>query len=170
MKIDLNADLGESFGPYTMGNDAAMLDIVSSANVACGFHGGDPTVMADTVTTCIDRGVAIGAHSGFRDIEGFGRRRIMGSSDGQMAAMLAYQIGALQGIAVSQGAALTHVKLHGALGNMASEDLALAIVCLGAVQALDASLAVMAMASTALEAAADQLGLRAAREIYADRA
>ena len=170
MKIDLNADLGESYGPYTIGDDEAMLDIVSSANVACGFHGGDPSVMTLTVERCMARGVAIGAHPGFRDIEGFGRRRMVGVSDAELAASIIYQIGALDGVARAQGASLSHVKLHGALANMASEDLAMATVCMSAVRAVDASLPVLAMASTALESAATSLGIRAAREIYADRA
>ncbi len=168
--IDLNADLGESFGPYRMGNDEAMLDIVSSANIACGFHAGDPTVMARTVKLCITKGVAIGAHPGFRDIEGFGRRRIHGIPPGELQAMLAYQIGALQGVAAAQGARVGHVKLHGALANMASEDLDLATTCVAAIQSVDPGLVVVAMASTALETAATRLGAPCAREVYADRA
>lgn len=168
--IDLNADLGESYGPYVMGDDAAMLDIVSSANVACGFHGGDPLVMMRTVERCVERGVSIGAHPGFADVQGFGRRRVHGLSDEELQALVIYQVGALRGAAAAHGATVRHVKLHGALANMASEDLALATTCLAAAQRVDRALRVMAMAGTALERAARSLGAPAIREVYADRA
>ena len=170
MTIDLNADLGESYGPYRMGNDEAMLDIVSSANIACGFHAGDPTVMARTVNLCMEKGVSIGAHPGFNDVEGFGRRRIQGIGAAELQAMLAYQIGALQGIAAAHGATVRHVKMHGALANMASEDLVLATTCIAGVQAVDAELVIVAMASTALERAGTELDAPIVREVYADRA
>ncbi len=170
MQIDLNADLGESYGPYRMGSDDAMLDIVSSANVACGFHAGDPLVMTNTVALCVAKGVQIGAHPGFADIQGFGRRRILGLEPTELQAMIIYQVGALQGVATAQGARVQHVKLHGALANMASEDLELARTALGAVHDLDPSLMVLAMAGNALETAADEVGLKAIREVYADRA
>ncbi|MEM1046697.1 MAG: 5-oxoprolinase subunit PxpA [Pseudomonadota bacterium] len=167
--IDLNADLGESFAAWTMGNDEAMLDIVTSANIACGFHAGDPTVMDRTVRTCLNKGVGIGAHPGFDDLTGFGRRRIHGIEPHTMKAMLVYQIGALSGIAAANGTRVRHVKVHGALGNMASEDLAIARVYADAVGAVDPDLIVVAMAATALEEAVLEADLTIAREIYADR-
>lgn len=167
--IDLNADLGESFGAWTMGNDDAMLDIVTSANIACGFHAGDPAVMDGTVRTCLDKGVGIGAHPGFDDLTGFGRRRIHGVEPHKLKAMLIYQIGALSGIAAANGTTVRHVKVHGALGNMASEDLAIARIYADAVGAVDRDLIVVAMAATALEQAVLDADLTIAREIYADR-
>jgi len=169
-RIDLNADLGESHGPYVMGNDPAMLDIVSSANVACGFHGGDPLVMMRTVELCVERRVSIGAHPGFADVQGFGRRRIHGLSDEELRALVIYQVGALRGATDALGSKVRHVKLHGALANMASEDVGLASTCLGAVQKVDPELSIMAMAGTALEVAAHSLGAPVIREVYADRA
>lgn len=169
-RIDLNADLGESYGPYVMGDDAAMLDIVSSANVACGFHGGDPLVMMQTVGRCVDRGVSIGAHPGFADVQGFGRRRVHGLTDDELQALVIYQVGALRAAAAAHGTSVRHVKLHGALANMASEDRDLATTCLAAVQRVDPELRVMAMSGTALEEAAAHLGAPAIREVYADRA
>ncbi|MDA1072524.1 MAG: LamB/YcsF family protein [Proteobacteria bacterium] len=168
--IDLNADLGESFGPWPMGNDAALLDIVTSANVACGFHAGDPLVMARTVALCRDKGVGIGAHPGFDDLRGFGRRRILDPDPQSLRAMLIYQIGALQGMARAAGASVRHVKLHGALSNMASEDAGLARRCIAAIREADPALVVMAMAATPLETEAVAAGAPVAREVFADRA
>ncbi len=168
--IDLNADLGESFGAWTMGNDEALLDIVTSANIACGFHAGDPLVMTDTVRLCRDKGVGIGAHPGFDDIRGFGRRRILGMKPAETKAMLLYQIGALQAIARAEGLSVRHVKLHGALSNMASEDGAIAETYVAAAEAADKDLIVVAMATTALEKAVERAGMKLARELYADRA
>lgn len=167
--IDLNADLGESFGAWKMGADAAMLDIVTSANIACGFHAGDPSVMDDTVKTAIQKNVGIGAHPGFDDLSGFGRRRIHGTPPAALKAMLIYQIGALQAIARANGATVRHVKVHGALGNMASEDLDIATIYADAVKALNDGIIVVAMAATALEQAVTAANLPIAREIYADR-
>ncbi len=168
--IDLNADLGESFGAWTMGNDAALLDIVTSANIACGFHAGDPMVMTDTVRLCRDKGVGIGAHPGFDDIRGFGRRRILGMKPAETKAMLLYQIGALQAIARAEGLGVRHVKLHGALSNMASEEAGIAETYVAAAQAADEDLIVVAMATTELEKAVERSGMKLARELYADRA
>ena len=148
--IDLNADLGESFGPWPMGDDDALLDIVTSANVACGFHAGDPLVMARTVALCRDKGVGIGAHPGFDDLRGFGRRRILDPDPASLRAMLIYQIGAIQGMARAAGTSVRHVKLHGALSNMASEDAVLARRCIDAIREADPTLVVMAMAATPL--------------------
>jgi UPF0271 protein len=170
LTIDLNSDLGESFGAWRMGDDAAMLDIVTSANVACGFHGGDPREMRKTAEMAVAKGVAIGAHPGFHDLQGFGRRRIHGIPDDEMQAMMLYQIGALQAIARAAGGEVTHVKIHGALGNMTSEDDALAETCIRAVNALDPNLYLVAIAATALERAAVKVGQPCVSEIYADRA
>ncbi|MEO1193398.1 MAG: 5-oxoprolinase subunit PxpA [Pseudomonadota bacterium] len=169
-RIDLNADLGESFGAWTMGNDAELLDLVSSANIACGFHAGDPLVMTKTVALCRDKGVGIGAHPGFDDLRGFGRRRILGMSAEQTTALLLYQIGALQAIARGAGQQVRHVKLHGALANMASEEAAIAEAYVAAAKAADPDLIVVAMATTELEAAVTKAGMPLARELYADRA
>ncbi len=170
LSIDLNSDLGESFGAWRMGDDAAMLDLVTSANVACGFHGGDPGEMRRTVEMAVAKGVAIGAHPGFQDLQGFGRRRIHGIPDDEMQAMLLYQVGALQAIARAAGGAVTHVKIHGALGNMTSESDELAETCIRAVHALDHELYLVAIAATALERAARKVGQPCVSEIYADRA
>ena len=168
--IDLNADLGESFGPWKMGADEQMLEIVTSANVACGFHAGDPLVMTNTVQACVKNAVRIGAHPGFDDLNGFGRRRMADPDHRQVAASIVYQVGALAAIAVSCDAQVTHVKLHGALANMASEDKALAQCFVGAVQSFNPSLAIVAMAATPLQSQAEKAGAVVLREVYADRA
>ena len=131
--VDLNADMGESFGPWVMGNDAAILDIVTSANIACGFHAGDPDVMAKTMRMALDRGVGLGAHPGFADVQGFGRRRIKLSSE-ELSNMVAYQLGAAQAMARAAGGELRHLKLHGAMANMASEDIEMARICYAAAE------------------------------------
>ncbi len=168
--IDLNADLGESFGPWRMGADEALLQIITSANVACGFHAGDPVVMDRTVREAKRHGVAVGAHPGFRDLEGFGRRRIQGVDADELRTLVRYQVGALKAIAAAHGLAVSHVKLHGALANMASEDGSTAAQFVEAVAAVDDDLVVVAMAATALERAAVDHGQPLVREIYADRA
>ena len=124
MEIDLNADLGEGFGPWRMGDDEALLDVLSSANVACGFHAGDPLIMERTVKAALARGVDIGAHVGFPDRQGFGRR-VMQIDAAELAAIVTYQLGALAGIARASGHRMTHMSFHGALGNMAAADAAL---------------------------------------------
>ncbi|WCR11197.1 LamB/YcsF family protein [Paracoccus stylophorae] len=169
MKIDMNADMGESFGPWRMGNDQALLDHVTSANIACGFHAGDPDVMARTMRMAAQNGVGIGAHPGFHDLQGFGRRRMRLSSD-EMGNMVAYQLGAARGIAAAAGAQVRHLKLHGALSNMASEDAGIARACFDAALRVDPDLILVALAGTAMEAAARDLGARVAAEIFADRA
>lgn len=169
MNIDLNADLGESFGPWKMGDDAAILGIVTTANVACGFHGGDPSIMRATAEMAKEKGVAIGAHPGFQDLVGFGRRRILGISLRELENMIAYQIGALQAVAALAGHPVTHVKTHGALGNMVAEDDEMALAVGRAIKAADPSLLYMVMPGMATERAAERLGLKAIREIYADR-
>ena len=169
MNIDLNADMGESFGPWVMGADAALLGVVSSANIACGFHAGDPVVMARTMAQAAARGVGIGAHPGFADLQGFGRRRIHLSAE-ELGAMTAYQLGAARGIAAAQGAQVRHLKLHGALSNMAAEDPAIARACYGAARQVDPGIILVAQAATAMEAVAREMGGPWAGEIFADRA
>lgn len=149
MKIDMNADMGESFGPWRMGNDQALLDHVTSANIACGFHAGDPDVMARTMRMAAQNGVGIGAHPGFHDLQGFGRRRMRLSSD-EMGNMVAYQLGAARGIAAAAGAQVRHLKLHGALSNMASEDAGIARACFDAALRVDPDLILVALAGTAM--------------------
>lgn len=135
--LDLNCDMGESFGAYTIGDDGQMLETVTTANVACGFHAGDPVVMRRTIRLARQAGVAVGAHPSFMDLIGFGRRRILGESPEDIEAQLVYQIAAMQGVAAAEGHPITHVKTHGALGNMAATDPDLAAVCARAVAAVD---------------------------------
>ncbi len=167
--VDLNCDCGEGFGPYSMGDDEAMLAIVTSANVACGFHAGDPDIMAQTFKRAKERGVAIGAHPSFPDLQGFGRRR-MAFSNPEIERIVAYQIGAAQAIAALAGHRLTHVKAHGALSNMAMEDGSIARAIARAAPAVDRNLVFLAIAGTALEHAGEKENLAVAREIFADRA
>lgn len=169
MDIDLNADLGEGFGPWRMGQDEALLDIVSSANIACGFHAGDPLIMQRTVQLARERGIDIGAHVGFPDRQGFGRR-VMQIEVGELAAMVVYQLGALAGIAQAAGCRVTHMSFHGALGNMAAADPALAEPLLRAVAEFDRKLIVSSSSSQAIEGAAARLGLTVASTFLADRA
>lgn len=169
MRIALNADMGESFGPWRMGDDAALLGLVQAANLACGFHAGDPMVMRAAVRACVAAGVEIGAHPGFPDLQGFGRRA-MGLSAAEVEAMVLYQIGALAGIARAEGARVTHVKAHGMLSNMAAADDALADAVARAVRAFDPGLILLGTACTALPLAGARAGLRVAHEVFADRA
>ncbi len=169
MQIDLNADLGEGFGSWRMGEDEALLRLVSSANVACGFHAGDPAIMDRTVREALDRGVDVGAHVGFPDRQGFGRR-VMQIDAAELASIVVYQLGALAGIARRAGHRVTHMSFHGALGNMAAGDAALAAPLVQAVAEFDPALTVLTSASHAIEAAAERHGLRVARCFLADRA
>lgn len=169
MKINLNADLGESFGAWKMGEDEALLQVVHSANVACGFHAGDPLVMRNTVRTALAAGVSLGAHPAYPDLQGFGRRP-MKMAPAELEAAVIYQIGALAGIAAAEGARLTHVKPHGALSNQACEDAALAETVARAVRAFDRELILLAPALSELYAAGERAGLPVAAEIFADRA
>ncbi|NNF72981.1 MAG: LamB/YcsF family protein [Rhodobacteraceae bacterium] len=167
--VDLNADMGESFGPWVMGDDKSLLGIVTSANIACGAHAGDWDVMADTMRAAQENGVGIGAHPGFADLQGFGRRR-MSVAHESLGHLVQYQLGAAQAMARAAGAELRHLKLHGALANMASEDEALALACYRAALAVAPDIIVMVLAGTAQQSAARQIGCRAACEIFADRA
>jgi UPF0271 protein len=167
--IDLNCDLGESFGAYEMGDDAGVLPFVTSANVACGAHAGDPSVMRRTVAAAREHGVAIGAHPGLPDREGFGRRE-MRISPQEAYDLVVYQVGALAAFAAAAGTALRHVKPHGALYNMACADDALATPIARAVRDVDARLLLFGLPDSALHRAAEDAGLRFAREAFADRA
>ena len=169
MKINLNADLGESFGAWKMGDDAGLLQLVRTANIACGFHAGDPLVMRQTVRTALAAGVSLGAHPSYPDLAGFGRRA-MAMAPAELEAAVLYQLGALAGIAQAEGGRLTHVKPHGALNNQACEDAALADVVARAVKAFDRELILLAPALSELVAAGDRAGLRVAAEVFADRA
>lgn len=167
--VDLNCDMGESFGAYKIGNDSAMLEVISTANIACGFHAGDPVVMRDTILAAKARGVAIGAHPSFMDLYGFGRRRISGERPEDLEAQIIYQIAAMQGMARALGWPMTHVKTHGSLGNMAAEDAELADVCVRAIKAVDPSLVFVTLPYSETMKAAEAVGLRVACEVYADR-
>ncbi|MSP50257.1 MAG: LamB/YcsF family protein [Alphaproteobacteria bacterium] len=167
--VDLNSDMGESFGVYKLGDDAAMLRIVSSANVACGFHAGDPLVMHATVGTAKANGVAVGAHPSFRDLWGFGRRQIVGENPEDVGKEVVYQIGALQAIARAVGHRMSHVKTHGSLGNLIAVDEALADGVAGAIRGAAPDAIFVVMPGTAMERAGQRHNLRMAREIYADR-
>jgi 5-oxoprolinase (ATP-hydrolysing) subunit A len=169
MEIDLNADLGEGFGPWRMGDDEALLDILSSANIACGFHAGDPMIMERTVRTALAKGVDVGAHVGFPDLQGFGRR-VMRIDPDELAAMVTYQLGALAAIARSVGHRMTHMSFHGALGNMTAADADLADRLVKAVARLDNDLIIVSSTSRAIETAALRHGLRVATTFLADRA
>lgn len=168
MKLNLNADLGESFGAWKMGSDAQMLDIVNSANVACGFHAGDPSVMKQTVTLAKEKGVSIGAHPSFFDLQGFGRRK-MDLSDDEIEAIVIYQIGSLMAMATSQGTRVTHVKPHGALNNIACVDERVAKAIVRATKSVDPSLILLAPALSELVKQAESFGLPVINEIFADR-
>ena len=169
MDIDLNADLGEGYGPWRMGEDEALLALVSSANVACGFHAGDPLIMDRTVRQALARGVDVGAHVGFPDRQGFGRRAMQIELP-ELAAMVTYQLGALAGIARAAGHRMTHMSFHGALGNLAAADAALAGPLVRAVADFDPTLIVSSSSSRAIEQAAAQSGLVVATAFLADRA
>ena len=167
--IDLNSDLGESFGRWTLGSDTELMKVITSANVACGYHAGDPGVMRATVRLARDAGVAVGAHPGLPDLAGFGRRNMAVSAE-EVEDMVLYQVGALAAIAAGEGVRLQHVKPHGALYNMAVKDRGLADAIVRAVRAFDAKLLLFALPGSGLEAAATALGIRVAREGFADRA
>ncbi len=168
MQIDLNADLGESFGRWTLGQDAEMMQSISSANVACGFHAGDPSVMRETVRLAKAHGVAVGAHPGFPDLVGFGRRN-MAASPREVEDFVIYQVGALAGIAAAEGVRLQHVKAHGALYNMAVRDRALADAIARGVAAVDKSLILFGLPKSELLRAGQAVGLAVAAEGFADR-
>ncbi len=166
--INLNADMAEGFGAYDIGDDAAILKIIGSASIACGFHAGDPTIMHNVVAEAKRRGVSIGVHPGFNDLWGFGRRRIdMRTED--LEYMVAYQIGALQALAAYSGVKVTHLKPHGALNNMAADNSEYALAIGRAIKAVDSDIIYVALAGSEMEKAGRSLGLRVAVEGFCDR-
>ncbi len=167
--VDLNSDMGEGFGAYTLGDDAAILRIVTSANVACGLHGGDPEIMAATFSRAKQLGVCVGAHPGFADLWGFGRR-VIPHSTGEIERLVAYQIGAAQALSAYAGHPITYVKAHGALGNLTQTDAEAAGAVSRAVKAVDPELACLCIALGHQERLARDMGLRVVSEIFADRA
>lgn len=167
-RVDLNCDLGESFGRYRLGMDEAIIPMISSANIACGYHASDPLVMEETIKRAKEAGIGIGAHPGLNDLMGFGRRR-MEITHQEARTYTLYQIGALAGLCRALDAKLSHVKLHGALYNMASEDYGLAMAVCRAVKEFDPGLIILALYGSQMEKAAADCGLRTAREVFADR-
>jgi UPF0271 protein len=166
--VDLNCDMGESFGAYTIGADAAVMRYITSANIACGFHGGDPSVMRETVQLAAKHGVGIGTHPGLPDLAGFGRRAMAVSAQDAYD-MVVYQLGALMAVATANGVRVAHLKPHGALYNMAAADAKLADAVARAVRDVDAKLVLFGLAGSHLIAAGEALGLHCASEVFADR-
>jgi len=169
LKIDLNCDMGESFGRYRIGMDDEVIKLITSANIACGYHAGDPGVMHHTVKIAIEHGVRIGAHPGFPDLLGFGRRKLYASPQ-EITEMIIYQIGALKAFAESEGVSLQHVKPHGALYNMAASDEKIAMAVAEGVFAVDKNLILFGLTGSQLIKAGEKMGLRVANEVFADRA
>ena len=168
-QVDLNADMGESFGPWNMGDDENLLQVITSANIACGFHAGDPDVMVKTMTVAAENGVGIGAHPGFPDLQGFGRRNMKMPYD-SLRNLVRYQLGAAMGMAQAVGTKVRHLKLHGALANMCSVDLDMARACYQGALDVDSDIIVMVLAVTKQEEAVRELGCKWVGEIFADRA
>ncbi|MHA6482715.1 LamB/YcsF family protein [Paenibacillus sp. strain BS8-2] len=166
--IDLNADMGEGYGAYRIGNDKELMKVVTSANIACGFHAGDPGTIAATIKLALEHDVAIGAHPGLPDLNGFGRRAIA-ITPKEAYEMTVYQIGAIQAFATAEGARISHVKPHGALYNMAAKDGALAEAIAEAIYKIDGNMMLYGLSGSSLVRAAQQLGLRSAHEVFADR-
>jgi UPF0271 protein len=168
--VDLNCDLGEGFGAWEMGNDAAMIEVATSVNVACGFHAGDADIMRRTVELAKARGVGVGAHPGYRDLHGFGRRPIPGLTSSEIENLMAYQIGALQAIATAAGYKVTHVKAHGAISNVAWEDDMTAKAIANGIKAVDPNLIFVVQPNTKLVKAGEDANLPMVHEVFADRA
>jgi len=168
MKIDLNADIGESYGVYKIGADEQILEYITSANIACGFHAGDPSIMRRTVHMALEKGVAIGAHPGFPDLHGFGRR-FMQLSPEEVYDLTVYQIGALQAFAQAEGGRLHHVKPHGALYNIAAADSELADSICRAIYDVDQKLILYGLSGSELIKSGQRIGLKVANEAYSDR-
>ena len=168
-RIDNNSDLGESFGAYKKGSDAEVLQFVSSANIACGFHASDPLTMRKAVAMAKAAGVSVGAHPGFPDLVGFGRREMKVSLE-ELKAMVIYQVGALQAVCKAEGLPLRHVKPHGAMYNMAAKDEKMALAIAEAVAAVDGSLILVGLSGSLMKGAAEAKGLRFSAEVFADRA
>ncbi len=169
IKVDLNCDMGESFGNYTCGMDDKIVPHISSANAACGFHASDPLVMEKTVALCREHGVRIGAHPGFPDLVGFGRRQLQASAD-EVRTMVIYQVGALKAFCEAAGVRMQHVKPHGAMYNMAGKDEVMARAICEGVKAVDPTLILLGLSGSKLIGAAKKIGLPTAREVFADRA
>jgi len=167
-RIDLNCDMGESFGSYKMGNDEEILDFVTSANIACGFHAGDPSTMRKTVKLALEKGVGIGAHPGFQDLAGFGRRNIALTPQ-EAYDIVVYQVGALNGFVKAEGGVMQHVKPHGALYNMAAADAFLGEAIAEAVYAVDPELILFGLSGSEIVKAGKKMGLRVANEAFSDR-
>lgn len=167
--VDLNCDLGESFGAYKIGKDKDIIPLISSANVACGAHAGDPDVMAKTADICKEWGVSMGAHPGFFDLMGFGRRNLAVSPE-EAKNLIIYQIGALDAFAKSRGIKLCHVKPHGALYNMAAKDEKLALAIAEGIYSYNPELILLGLSGSEMLRAAEKVGLRSAAEVFADRA
>src|SRR3974377_6599 len=168
--VDLNCDLGESFGAWERGNEPAIIELAPSVNVACGFHGGDYNTMRRTVELAKARGVSVGAHPGYWDIHGFGRRPFYGMSASEIENLVASQIGALQAIATAAGYKVTHVKAHGALSNVACEDDTTAQAIANAIKAVDPNLVFVVLANSRLVQAGERANLPMVHEVFADRA
>ncbi|WP_120631615.1 LamB/YcsF family protein [Ruegeria sp. EL01] len=168
-RVDLNADMGESFGPWTMGDDDSLLKIITSANIACGFHAGDWDVMAKTMALAAENDVGIGAHPGFPDLQGFGRRNMKVPHD-SLRNLVRYQLGAAQGMATAIGIKVRHLKLHGALANMCSVDIEMARACYRGALDVNPDIIIMVLAATKQEDAVRELGCKWVGEIFADRA
>ncbi len=168
-RVDLNSDLGESFGRYTIGNDDKIIPLITSANVACGYHAADPVVMNKTIALAKEAGIRVGAHPGFPDLMGFGRRN-MNVSKEEAKAYTMYQLGALDAFCRAHGVKMQHVKPHGAMYNMAAKDYELSVAICEAIKEFDDSLIVMALSGGELVRAAKDMGLRVALEVFADRA
>jgi UPF0271 protein len=169
LRVDLNSDMGEGFGPWKMTDDAGLLKIVTSANIACGFHAGDADTMAATMGLAAKAGVGIGAHPGFPDLQGFGRRQMQVPLP-TLANMVRYQVGAAQAMARAAGGVVRHLKLHGALSNMACTDAAMARACYEAALDVAPDIIIMGLAATEMETVCRDLGCKWAGEIFADRA
>lgn len=169
MTVDINADLGESFGNYKLGLDSEILDHISSANIACGMHAGDPLVMRNTVRMALDKGVSVGAHPGYPDLQGFGRRSIKMSYD-EIYAYVVYQVGAMKAMVESEGGRLAHVKPHGALYNDAAKDNNIALAIVDAVYAVSPEILFYGLSGSVMINVAGLKGLRTVNEVFADRA
>ena len=169
MRVDLNADVGESFGAYSIGHDSGLMKVITSANIAAGFHGGDPSVLRDTIRMAKSAGVAIGAHPGFPDLAGFGRRELKVTVR-EAEDLVLYQIAAVAGVASTEGVRLQHVKPHGALFNMAARDDGLAAAIVRAVTVFDRHLILFGPPDSELTRAGQAAGLRVVAEGFADRA
>lgn len=168
-RVDLNSDLGESFGSYKLGMDDEVIKHVTSVNIACGWHAGDPLVMDRTVKAAVREGTAIGAHPGFPDLLGFGRRNLAATPE-EVKAYVKYQLGALMAFAKANGAAIQHVKAHGALYNMAAKDAKLAAAIAEAIREVDQNIILMGLANSEMINAGKEMGLKTANEVFADRA